>query len=181
MNRKIQRIAKQLAAGASLLCAVSAIQAATTANTSARVYKPLTVTGTANLAFGSFTVSGSTPGTVVVTTLNARTQTGGVTLVPTGATTVGTLEIDGETGATYSLTVTPTVLTHTNNTDTMSLATIHALDTGTTSTSSGGPATGTLDGTTGKQNVLLGGILTVVAGQVPGSYSGTISATVAYN
>lgn len=57
---------------------------AATANgtATATVYKPIAVIETTPLAFGMFTISSLTPGTVVIDTSGTATPTGGVLLLP---------------------------------------------------------------------------------------------------
>jgi hypothetical protein len=147
----------------------SAIAADATASATGTVIAPIAITKTADLVLGSF-ASGANGGTVTLSTLGARGKTGDVTLFgTTGA--AAKFDVTGEGGMTYSIVLTPTALTRNTGTETMSFAPQSDI------------ASGTLVGTgaAGAQSFFVGGELTVAAGQAPGTYAGSVTATVAYN
>lgn len=143
------------------------------ADSSATVVTPIAITKTQDMAFGEF--SAGTGGTVVLTTAGAASETGDVVLTGSATTTAAQFTVTGQTDATFSIGVADNDLTHTDLATTMALATVHDLD-GSTGDS---PASGTL--ALGTQTLYVGGTLTVAADQLPGVYSGTVTATVNYN
>jgi hypothetical protein len=144
-----------------------------TASSSSTVVVPIQISKSADLAFGKF--AAGTGGTVTVSTSGARTVTGGVTAM-TSSTTAAKFDVSGETGATYTITLSgPTVLT--SGSDTMAFATVSDL-TG-ANTTSGNATSGTL--TAGTESIYVGGVLTVASAQAPGTYTGSVVATVEYN
>jgi len=148
----------------------SAIAADATASATGTVIAPIAIMKSADLVFGSF-ASGAAGGTVTLSTLGVRGKTGDVTLFgTTGA--AAKFDVTGEGGLTYSIVLTPTALTKTGGgSETMSF------------TPQSDSSTGTLAGVgaAGAQSFFVGGELTVGAGQVPGTYAGSVTATVAYN
>jgi hypothetical protein len=152
----------------------SAADATATAGIEATVVAPIAITKTADLNFGSFAADNGTSGTVVISTADGRTFSGGTSAVSSGAGTVtsAAFSVTGEGASTFSIALPTTVtLTHTNLTDTMSVGTFASNPSG----------TGTL--TTGSATVKVGATLSVAAGQVVGVYANTsgLPVTVAYN
>lgn len=142
------------------------------ATSTATVVAPIAITKAQDMSFGEF--SAGTGGTVVLTTAGAASETGDVVLTG-GTATAAQFTVTGQTDASFSISVTDDELTHTDTTTTMTLATAHDLD----ATSSDSPVSGTL--ALGTQTIYVGGTLTVAADQLPGVYSGTVTATVNYN
>jgi hypothetical protein len=149
------------------------LAASATASSSSTVVTPITITKSADLAFGKF--AAGTGGTVTVSTSGARSVTGAVTGM-SSTTTAAKFDVAGETGATYSITLSGTTVL-TSGSDTMAFAAISDL-TGANSTSGTVPS-GTL--TAGTQSIYVGGTLTVGSAQAPGTYTGTVIASVDYN
>jgi hypothetical protein len=147
----------------------SAIAADGTAVVSGTVIAPIQITKTADLVFGSF-AAGATGGTVTISTAGARAKTGDVVLSGTAAA-AAKFDVTGEGGLTYSIALTPTLLTRSGGTETMAF------------TAESDITSGTLAGVggAGAQSFFVGGVLTVGTGQVPGNYVGSVKATVAYN
>jgi hypothetical protein len=167
----------KLAAVALALSAAAGAMAATiNASSSSTVVSPIAITKAADLAFGAF-AAGSTSGTVTVSPDGSRSFGGGALGVGTqsGAITAAQFNVTGQSGFTYSISVTGTALT--SGSDTMAFAPISALTANTAT--SGTVSSGTLTG--GTQTIFVGGSLTVAANQAPGTYSGTVTATVDYN
>jgi len=170
MNNTISR---NLASLAVLALAIAgsgnAIAADATAQATGTVISPITITKIADLVFGSF-AAGATSGTVIVPPVGVRTNSGGVTLIGTTAA-AAKFDVAGEGGLTYSINLEPTALTRSGGTETMNF------------TAQSDITSGTLAGTgsSGAQSFFVGGVLTVGAGQAPGTYAGSVKATVAYN
>lgn len=151
----------------------ASMAASATASSSSTVISPITITKSADLAFGKF--AAGTGGTVTVSTSGARTVSGGVVQM-TSTTTAAKFDVAGETGATYTISLSgPAVLT--SGSDTMAFTAVSDL-TGANATS-GTVASGTL--TAGAQSIYVGGVLTVGASQAPGTYTGSVIASVDYN
>ena len=128
-----------------------------------------TIGAVANLSFGSF-LAGS-GGTVVVSPVGVRTQTGSVFLLGQGPGGAAQLNVVGTANATYSITLPD------NNTVTLSDGNGHAMTVN--SFISSPPATGTLSAG-GSQSIRIGATLIVGANQAPGGYSGAFSVIVNY-
>ena len=128
-----------------------------------------TISAVANLSFGSF-LAGS-GGTVVVSPVGVRTQTGSVFLLGQGPGGAAQLNVVGTANATYSITLPD------NNTVTLSDGNGHAMTVN--SFISSPPAAGTLS-PGGNQSIRIGATLIVGANQAPGGYSGAFSVIVNY-
>jgi hypothetical protein len=168
----------KLAVLALALCGASGAIAAptsTSAQSSGTVITPIAIAKSADLAFGKF--AAGTGGTVTVSTSGARTSTG-VTVIASSTTTAAKFDVTGDKGATYAITI-PASATLTSGADTMTFALVSDL-TG-VGAITGTATSGALDGTTGKQSIYVGGVLTVAANQAAGSYAGTLSVGVEYN
>jgi spore coat protein U-like protein len=149
------------------------------ATATATVVAPIAITKATDLSFGSF-YPGATSGTVNVNTNNARTVTGGVQTASGGAAaTAAKFDVVGGGTSTYTIAYSTgvTLTSVTPGTTPMALTQVSDL------TGAGGAttlaATGALTG--GTQSIYIGGSLAVAADQVAGVYTGTITATVAYN
>lgn len=143
---------------------------------------PLIATGTNALDFGIVNTS-ATAGTVVLTTSNAESVTGGVSLSNT-ATKVASFQISGTAGKTYAITlITPLVTINGTTGAAFSSSATMKVNTFTVRPASvGGDAlVGMLDGTTGIDKFVVGGTLHVAANQPEGQYAGTLSVSAAYN
>src|SRR5450830_968493 len=84
----------------------SAIAATAVATSTSVVVAPVAITKTADLSFGSFAV-GSSAGSVTLSPNGSRGVSGGVTGMA-GTTTAAQFDVSGETGATYSISVSGT-------------------------------------------------------------------------
>ncbi|HEY0141981.1 MAG TPA: DUF4402 domain-containing protein [Thermoanaerobaculia bacterium] len=143
--------------------------ATATANASARVLTPITITKLADLNFGSL-VAGPLAGTVVVDPASARTATGGVSLV-NSAFGAAQFNVTGEPLTAYTITLPNAIqITHTTN---------NALSMVVNTFTSDPSGTGTLSAL-GAQQLNVGATLNVGANQGSGLYTGTFNVTVAY-
>ena len=130
-----------------------------------------TISNNGGLSFGAF-VAG-TGGTIAVTTSSARSQTGGVMLLPQGGTaSAAQFSVTGIAGTHYAITLPA------NDTVVLSDGNNHSMALNRFVSYSG--ATGMLSG--GDTKILsVGATLTVSPAQPPGSYSGSFAVTVNYN
>ncbi len=140
-----------------------------TANASAEVIGPITITDVADLSFGRFTAGAG--GTVIIATDGSRTSSGDVTLYSGLSAAAAEFNVTGLNGASYDITLPG------NGTVTLSdgASATMAVD----SFVSNPTTTGVLTG--GSQSILVGATLGVANGQTPGSYTGTFDVTVEYN
>lgn len=148
-------------------------QVTATANATATIVTPISITKTVDMNFGNVAVSGTSGGTVVLAPASTRTSTGGVTLPSTtGTVTAASFTVNGTANYTYAITLPSSSLTITSGSNTMSVTTF----------TSSPSATGTLDGT-GAQTLNVGATLTVAAAQAAGVYTSAspFSVTVNYN
>jgi hypothetical protein len=147
------------------------------------VIVPITIVKGTVPSFGKF-ARGTTTGSVTVTSAGVRSANGGPILVPTGpAVTPATFDIGGEASTTFSVAVTSDVnLAHSSGGAgaTLNLA-LTALDwTVSSEGATVNPVTGTLTAL-GAGTISVGGTLAVNAAQIPGVYTGNVTATVLYN
>jgi len=149
-----------------------AAAASDTATTTATVVQPIAIVDAQNLNFGEF--AAGTGGTVVLTTAGAASPTGDVVLTA-GTSTAAEFTVTGQADASFSIGIADDELTHSGGVETMALVTTHDLD----GVSEDDPAAGVL--TLGTQTIYVGGTLTVASAQLPGVYTGTVTATVNYN
>jgi hypothetical protein len=137
-----------------------------TANASATIITPLTITKTVDLNFGNISVGAVTGGTVSLSTANVRNATGTCSFQLAPASTVATFDITGATGANLLVTL-PASSTISNGAVTMTIDN-YAHD-----------APGTIVG--GALTFHVGGTLNVNNGQAAGAYTGTFDVTINYN
>lgn len=152
------------------LATVNSVKAQTaTANASATIVTPITITKDVDLNFGAIVPSGSA-GTVIVGNDNSISKTGGVTLISQlGTHSAAAFTVNGAANASFYVTLPNNVtLTKTSSTETMTVSNFYH------------NATGTLDGT-GEEAFNVGATLAVAALQPEGLYEGTFDVTVAYN
>ncbi|MFD0975657.1 DUF4402 domain-containing protein [Salinimicrobium gaetbulicola] len=136
----------------------------TTVSSAAEIIEAIKFTEVTGLNFGKLD---NTAGTVIID--YAGTPTGTKTQIAGGVVSAAELTVTGEPDEAYSITVGETATL----TESVSSATMDV--TGITH-----DANETLDAS-GNETVHIGGTLTVGASQTTGSYTGTISVTVAYN
>jgi hypothetical protein len=143
-----------------------------TADASATIITPISISKTADMNFGNIAVSASAGGTVILAPAGTRTTTGNVTLpATTGSPAAAAFTVTGQGNYTYSITLPSSATLSDGQSHTMSVGSF-------TSTPS---STGTLS--SGTQNITVGATLTVAAGQATGTYttSSPFTVTVNYN
>ena len=142
--------------------------ASATASATATVVKPITLTKSQDLNFGSFTADSASAGTVSISAASVRGSTGGVVLLNSGTTPGAAIfSLNGDSAATFTLTV-PSSATLTSGANTMTVALSN-------------DAPSTLTGSA--QTFHVYGALTVAANQVAGTYTNAaaIPITATYN
>lgn len=148
-------------------------QTSATANASATIVTPISISKTVDMNFGNVAVQTSTGGTVVMTPGGVRSATGGVTLPTTsGTVTAATFTVSGQATYTYSITLPSTDLTITSGSNTM------AVNTFTSNPASTGSGTLSAGGT---QTLTVGATLNVAAAQAAGLYTSATPFTVTVN
>jgi hypothetical protein len=137
-----------------------------TGQASAVVVSPIVLTHTASatLNFGSFTTG--TGGSVVVTSGGAGSVTGDVGFVPSSVNAADAFTVAGDNSRAFSIATTGGTIT--DGSSSMTFTTTPSAASGTTSS-------------TGAAAFTVGGTLTVGTGLVAGTYTGSYSATVAYD
>ncbi|MFD2286310.1 DUF4402 domain-containing protein [Pedobacter petrophilus] len=146
-------------------------QATASANASATIVTPISITKVTDMNFGNVAVS-ATAGSVILAPAGTRTTSGGVTLpAVNGTVTAAVFTVNGEGAYTYAITLPSTALTITNGAVSMTVTAF-------TSTPS---ATGTL--AAGTQTLSVGATLNVAASQAAGLYTSAtpFNVTVNYN
>ena len=150
---------------------LSFAQVSATAQATATIIKPITISKTIDMNFGNVSVS-SVGGTIILAPNSTRSITGGVTLpnFNVGTVTAASFKVTGANNYTYSITVpsTPTVVKH--STDQMSIDTFI----------SDPSLIGTIQ-SNGEQVINVGATLTVVANQPAGVYISDTPFTVTVN
>ena len=137
-----------------------------TANASATIITPLSITNTTALNFGNISVGALAGGTVVVTAANVRTATGTCSFQAVPASTVAGFDITGAAGANLSVTL-PASITILNGGTPMTLDTfVH-------------DAPATIVG--GALTFHVGATLHVSNAQLAGPYTGTFDVRINYN
>lgn len=150
-------------------------QVSETATGSLTIVQPLTITKEADLRFGSI-VKPSSSGSVSVSTSGARSVTDGVEALSAGDTPqAARFTVAGAGGSALSIQIPPSI--------TLSSGT-HALQVTTTSNLSGSLAAQVLSGTadkTGSLEVRVGGSVALASTTEPGTYTGVLTVSTAYN
>ncbi|SDR13687.1 protein of unknown function [Brevundimonas sp. 374] len=169
-----------IAAAALVLTAIAspalAQSASTTGSGSITVIRPLTITKTADLKFGTVVRPGTGSGTVVVSSAGARSVTGGVVGLNSGDTpAAAAFSVAGEGGQSVSVTI-PATFSMANGTDTLTVTTSNSL--------TGSAASQTLSNALGSAGSLafsVGGSVPVASTTATGAYTGTFTVSAAYN
>jgi len=167
----IKRFTLTTVAALAVASSLSAAQnsASTSANATAKIIAPITLTKTADLNFGDVVPSG-VAGTVTVTPAAVRTSAGGASLGNGAAVTAAAFTVGGQGSATYAITLPAVASTLTTGANTMTVDTFTSNPSGTGLLSAGG-----------SQALTVGANLNVGVAQATGTYVGTFTVTVAYN
>jgi len=149
------------------LMSQSAMAATSTANASAVILTPISITNNTALAFGDVYPDTAAGGTVLLDPTGARTAGGAAAL---GATpgAAAQFTVSGQASALYTITLPAAAVTLTSGANNMTIDSFLS------------DGTGTLDGT-GNEIINVGATLNVNANQPAGTYSGTFDVTVNYN
>lgn len=145
------------------------------ATATAVIITPITITKTADMDFGSVAVSSVSSGTVILTAATGlRTTSGGITIPASVAASfsLATFDIEGSGALTYSITLPGShTITRLTGSETMTVNGFNSIPSG----------TGTL--TAGYQELVVGAVLNVDAGEVAGTYTNAsgFDVTVNYN
>lgn len=161
-----------LAAGAAAPAFAQASASQSTTGTT-RILSPISLTKNSDLAFGSVvrTTSGTNTVTIDATT-GARSITGaGTGVLVTSTTSRAAYTVAGEGGQTFSITV-PGSFNMTSGANTIAVTLVATAATGTISGAIGTAGTATFG---------VGGSFPLPSTQVSGNYTGSFTATVAYN
>ena len=153
----------------------SAAAAVATATSTSTVVTPINITKGSDLAFGSF-AAGATIGTVTVSPNGTRAVSGGVIQMG-GSPTAARFDVTGQSGMNYSITFGGSTQLNDGGSNNMTFTRIS--DVTASAITTGNVSAGTL--TAGAQSIYVGGVLTVGASQAPGTYTGTVIASVDYN
>lgn len=147
-----------------------------TGNGSVTVVRPLTVAKNTDLQFGTVVRPSTGAGTVVVSTTGARSVTGGVVTLASGAApTAAQFAVSGEGGQSVSLTI-PSTFDIANGTDTLTVTTTNDLINSAASQTLSNAA-----GSAGTLVVNVGGGVPVGSTTPTGLYTGTFTVSAAYN
>lgn len=164
--KKIVIAAAVVALSSGSAFAASGNTSTATGSASAVVVAPIVLTHTAgaSLNFGKFTAG--TGGTVVVSSAGVASPTADVGMVPGSTSSADAFSVAGDASRSFSITTASGTVTQGASSLTF--------------TTAASAASGTLS-TGGTASFTVGGTLTVPGTAVAGSYTGTYSATVAYN
>lgn len=170
-----------IAAAAAVVAAVASpvfaqSTASTTGTGSITIIRPITIAKTADLAFGTVVRPATGSGTAVVSAGGARSVTGGVVGLSSGATpAAAAFTVTGEGGQSISVTV-PSTFSMANGTDTLTVTTSNSL--------TGSVAAQTLSNALGAAGTLaftVGGSVPIASTTATGLYTGTFTVSAAYN
>jgi hypothetical protein len=184
-NSNFRRVALASAVMVGALGSASsfAVDASTTA--SADVVAPIAITKDSDMNFGKFAPT-AVAGTVTLDTDGSVDGGANVTILSSSGAGVARFTVSGEPSATYAITYPASVSLSDGQAtpSTMALTFLSEVvaDAGTaTGGATGTAATGTLDATGGKQDIILGGKLDVGANETAGAYTATFNIGVEYN
>lgn len=140
------------------------------------VIRPLTVTKSADMKFGTVVRPSTGSGSVVVSNAGARTVSGGVVALNSGDTPqAAQFNIDGEGGQSVSVTV-PATFTMANGSESLTVTTSNNLG-----TNASAQTLSNALGSAGSLNVRVGGSVALPSTAATGVYTGTFTVSAAYN
>lgn len=165
-----------LASGLSVIALSAQAAPTATASASATIISPIAITKTSDLVFGNLAV-GAVGGNVAISTADVVTISGAGTTVAqpagnTGSPAAAVFGVTGEASLTYAITL------PTDGSVSISDGASNTMQVNGFVSNPG--TTGTLSGA-GTDTLKVGATLVVGNNQVPGTYTGTFSVTVAYN
>ena len=151
------------------LMAAPASAAQSSATVTVRIVKPLSLTSSGALNFGTITLNSLTaPRTVSLSPLNILTCGGSAELICSGATSIPTYNVQGTNRNVISIIKTASQLT--NSSDGTKLTLTPSGPSSVTLTNSGAPG----------ENFTIGGSITLTPATSAGVYSGVVNVTVDY-
>lgn len=172
---KLKFLAGTLFAGAALLSTPAFAQSSANATGSAKIIRPVAITNSTGLAFG--TLIRPSTGTDTVTILNSADSVSGATTVAGSSVSRAKFAIAGEGGQSVSVTVPASFeLARVGGSPTEKLVVTLSSDVS-GSTTLGGALGDTADGT---KAVNVGGSFPLASNTATGNYSGTFTVSVAY-
>ena len=149
-----------------------------TANASATLLTPLSITKSVDLNFGNIASSNET-GTAILSTAGVVTRTGGVAVLTGIQATAAKFTVTGDAAQKFTMTAPASIGLSSGTGDPLNLVLEYKTDLGATLTAPS--ATGVVL-TGGSRDIFVGGTLTVPANTVAGTYTNTtdLKITVAY-
>lgn len=176
MKTRIFAAAAAVAALAALSSPAFAQSASTTGTGSITVIRPLTITKTSDMKFGTVVRPTTGSGTVVLSAAGVRSVTGGVAALSSGDTPVAAaFTVAGEGGQSVSITI-PATFTMTSGADSLTVTTSNNL-TG----SASAQALSNALGAAGTLAFAVGGSVPIASTQNTGAYTGSFTVSAAYN
>lgn len=150
-------------------------QTSATANASATISVPVSITKSADLSFGTLS-GGATEGTCVIATDGTRSKTGDVVLLGSAGQNA-VFSVAGQKSTSFAITLptTSTITDSKSNSMTLSAFTARV------GSASADGLTGSIPSDGSNVTVKVGATLTVQASQPDGNYVGTFNVAVAYN
>lgn len=176
MKTRIFVVAAAFVALAAVSSPVLAQTASTTGTGSITLIRPIAITKTSDMKFGTVARPTSGSGTVVLTAAGVRSVTGGVAALASGDTPVAAaFTVAGEGGQSVSVTI-PATFTMTSGSDSLTVTTSNNL--------AGSASAQTLSnalGAAGSLAFAVGGSVPISSTQATGLYSGSFTVSAAYN
>lgn len=157
-----------IAVMASASSALAQHSVSASASASVSIARPIAISSSGSLSFGRIILDGSANAATVVLTPAGGVTTSNATQASSGTISVPTFSVSGEGGQSYTI-----ALAAAGFTGGVTLGNL------TSSVSTPGALSGSA-GSAGAQQFTVGGTITVPAGTTAGAYSGTVTATVAY-
>lgn len=176
MSTRIFAAAAAFVVLAAVSSPVLAQSASTTGTGSITVIRPLTITKTSDMKFGTVVRPTTGSGTVVLSAAGARSVTGGVVGLASGDTPVAAaFTVAGEGGQSVSITI-PATFTMISGADSLTVTTSNNL--------TGSASAQTLSNAlaaAGSLSFAVGGSVPISSTQTTGTYTGSFTVSAAYN